>query len=425
MGQEADDRPIDASFDAFLGCLGDDQTREDESCPRRDECAMTSSSVVVVVVANVAPTAPPSSIPRCDGDVADDDVTKTANGPSSFSLVDFLIGDTYRSVGSGILGKGLGGCVRECAHVVTGNRYAVKTMTKVDDDDGDITREISILRRMSHPNIVRLVDVIEDDEWIHLVTDLCTGGSLFNGIVEKRRTSGAGGGCYGENDASRMVRELLDAVSYMHERGIVHRDIKAENVLFDTTDVDSPIKVIDFGLAVDRLPSAGTVAGEDEGASMMTDAVGSPYYVAPEVLRGEYDMSCDVWSVGILTYVLLCGYPPFNGMDRADIYRSVLTGRYRFPSRDWSGISRQALDFVRRLLVVDVTSRLTAREALMHPWITRTGFDDAGDIEHGRASARADEGTSKTKRQSTTLEKRANVRGFDLVRWVNRKVHAQ
>jgi hypothetical protein len=413
-----DDRPADASFDAFLGYLGDDQTREDASSPRDDDDgdvdATTSSSFTAVVAPNVPRT----------------------NGPSSSPFADRIIGDTYRIIGNGMLGEGLSGCVRECAHVVSGRRYAVKSIARVDDDDGDATREASILRRMSHPNVVRLVDAIEDDDRMHLVMDLCAGGSLFDGIVDRRgrrtttTTTGAaaGGGCYGEDDASRMVREVLDAVSYMHERGIVHRDIKAENVLFVTKDADSPIRVIDFGLAVDgRIPSErGTMEGEGgvDASDTMTDAVGSPYYVAPEVLRGRYGMSCDVWSVGVLAYVLLCGYPPFNGVNRTDVYRSVLAGRYRFPSRDWDGITPAGLDFVKRLLEVDVARRMTAREALMHPWITRKGCGN-DIVVRGGASARGGDVSKTRSRQSTTPERRANVRGFDLVHWVNRKVHAQ
>ncbi|KAL3823448.1 hypothetical protein ACHAXA_010208 [Cyclostephanos tholiformis] len=401
MRQEVVDHHIyGGSFDDFLAYLGEGQSRGEGASCRRDDATM-----------------PPSSS------------SSSSPSPSSSSSVD--IGDRYRIVGDTMLGEGLGGCVRECVDVVTGVHYAVKTVPRVRDDADHaicLSREISILREMSHRNIVRLFDVREDGTSVHLVTDLCTGGSLFDRIVGGRANGdddgscGDGDGrshrrrrrCFAEDDASRILGEILDAVSYMHGRGVVHRDIKAENVLFVTSDMDSSIRVIDFGLALDRRAGGG---GNDV-PTMLTEAVGSPYYVAPEVLRGKYDESCDIWSVGVIAYVLLCGYPPFNGSDRKGIYNSVLAGRYRFPSKDWNGISREAMDFVRRLLEVDTTKRMTAEEALVHPWIRRTDIDD------GTASSKR-EGVNEKRCRLALLEKKANVRGFDLVRWINRKVHAQ
>ncbi len=308
-----------------------------------------------------------------------------------------------------MLGAGLGGSVSECANRATGIRYAVKTMPKGDEEQAEsLVREVALLRDMNHRGIIRLVDVFEDDECVHLVTDLCAGGSLFERIIKKKKVGG-GDRRFAEGDASRMIREILDAVSYMHRRGVAHRDIKAENLLFETTEDDSPVRVIDFGLA--RVH----VGGRD---GPMTDSVGSPYYVAPEVLRGEYDRSCDLWSVGVVAYVLLCGYPPFNGADREKIYRAVLDGRYRFPSRDWDGTSREAIDFVRRLLEVDASRRMTAEQALVHPWITRSG-DDSTD----GARTRKEVG----QRKARPLIDDVIVNGWApaLFRWAHRKVHVQ
>ncbi len=333
-----------------------------------------------------------------------------------------------------MLGAGLGGTVSECVDRATGIRYAVKTMPKKGggDDDDDVARtadslarEISLLRSMDHRGIVRLVDVFEDDERVHLVTDLCAGGSLFERIIEKKKkmavgvgVGGGGGGggcrrgCFAEADASRIIRETLDAVSYMHRMGVAHRDIKAENLLLATADDGdgSPVRVIDFGLAREH------ERGRD---GPMVDPVGSPYYVAPEVLRGEYDASCDLWSIGVVAYVLLCGYPPFNGPDRGGIYRSVLDGRYRFPPRDWDGTSREAIDFVRRLLEVDASRRMTAEQALAHPWMTtRSG----GDVSGARARKEV-AGRQKVR----SLLDGVIIHGWApaLFHWAHRRVHVQ
>ncbi|KAL3823285.1 hypothetical protein ACHAXA_003433, partial [Cyclostephanos tholiformis] len=261
-----------------------------------------------------------------------------------------------------ILGSGYHGSVRECIDRATGLRYAVKTISKSDPRVRPecIVREAIISSEMNHPNFVRLVDVFEDSTRVHLVTDLCEGGELFQKIIDRSSLPVGGAACFTEEEAARTMSQILNAVSYMHSRNIVHRDLKPENILFETADEDSPAKIIDFGLARRH------VAHE----APMSNVTGTPYYIAPEVLRRQYDKSCDMWSLGVIAYVLLCGYPPFNGRDDDDIHRSILRGWYCFPSREWGGVSREALDFIRRLLEKDTKKRMTAEQALMHPWIT-------------------------------------------------------
>mmetsp|Transcript_1073 Transcript_1073/g.2142 ORF Transcript_1073/g.2142 Transcript_1073/m.2142 type:complete len:392 (-) Transcript_1073:156-1331(-) len=276
-----------------------------------------------------------------------------------------------------ILGTGHHGSVRECIDRVTGQHFAVKSIRKSDPSimPGGLAREIILLREMKHPSIVQLVDVYEDADYVHLVTDLCTGGELFDKICEKSSNRDNGAACFAEDEAARIMFQILVAVSYMHKRGIVHRDIKPENILFETTDEDSPIKIIDFGL------SRKHYGGQEPP---MTSVVGTPYYIAPEVLRKKYDKSCDLWSVGVIAYILLCGYPPFNGANNDQTHRRVLRGRYYFPAEDWKDVSIEAMDFIHRMLQMDPRKRMTVEQALNHPWITRHINNDAAMSDDDR-----------------------------------------
>jgi len=225
-----------------------------------------------------------------------------------------------------------------------------------------LAREIMLLKEMKHRSIVRLVDVHEDSEYVHLVTDLYRGGELFDKILELSSNGDNGATCFAEGQAARLIHQILAAVSYMHEHGVVHRDLKPESILFETSDENSPIKIIDFGLSRKHDRSIEPAMGS---------IVGTPYYIAPEVLRKCYDKSCDLWSVGVITYILLCGYPPFNGANNKETHAAVRRGRYSFPSEDWSHTSREAMQFISRLLQKDPRKRMTVDQALNHPWIRK------------------------------------------------------
>eukprot|EP00602_Paraphysomonas_sp_CaronLab_P005513 CAMPEP_0185023902 /NCGR_PEP_ID=MMETSP1103-20130426/6506_1 /TAXON_ID=36769 /ORGANISM="Paraphysomonas bandaiensis, Strain Caron Lab Isolate" /LENGTH=438 /DNA_ID=CAMNT_0027556691 /DNA_START=177 /DNA_END=1493 /DNA_ORIENTATION=+ len=219
---------------------------------------------------------------------------------------------------------------------------------------------------MDHPNIIRLVDVFEDDKYLHLVTELCTGGELFDRIIEKTKSAE---GHYSEQDAATIIKSVLNAIEYCHHvHNICHRDLKPENFLFATPESDSELKIIDFGLS-----------RYDDEIEHMSTKVGTPYYIAPEVLsRGKYDKECDLWSIGVVCYVLLCGYPPFYGDTDAEIFASVKKGEFDFPSPDWDDISSQAKQFIRACLKTDASKRPTAREALEHPWFTVASQSSVG-----------------------------------------------
>mmetsp|Transcript_34205 Transcript_34205/g.60150 ORF Transcript_34205/g.60150 Transcript_34205/m.60150 type:complete len:403 (-) Transcript_34205:113-1321(-) len=277
-----------------------------------------------------------------------------------------------------VLGTGHHGTVRECIDRATCQRYAVKSIRKSNPavKPGSLAREIMLLREMKHRSIVQLVDVYEEADYVHLVTDLCTGGELFDKIVEKSSNSDNGAVCFAEEEAARIMQQILTAVSSMHKRGIVHRDIKPENILFETTDEDSSVKIIDFGLSRKYYGSIGEPP--------MSTIVGTPYYIAPEVLRKRYDKSCDLWSAGVIAYILLCGYPPFNGDTNKQTHKSVLRGRYCFPAEDWKGVSREAMDFIHRMLQMDPRKRMTAEQALRHPWIVKHANTDMMMTEEDR-----------------------------------------
>ncbi len=174
--------------------------------------------------------------------------------------------------------------------------YAIKSIRKSRVSKIEVLkREIDILKDVNHPNIIRLIEVHEDDKYLHLITDLCTGGELFDRIIAKTQSAE---GHFSERDAAKLIHSILDAIQYCHdEKRIVHRDLKPENFLYATEADDSPIKIIDFGLSrPDVSPN-----------SIMRTKVGTPYYVAPEVLKRKYTASCDIWSIGVISYILLCG----------------------------------------------------------------------------------------------------------------------
>ncbi|KAL7522088.1 hypothetical protein ACHAWX_006773 [Stephanocyclus meneghinianus] len=261
-----------------------------------------------------------------------------------------------------VLGVGHHGSVRRCIHRSTGKQFAVKSICKSDPSVKlqGIAREISLLKELKHRSMIQLVDVYEDSDFVHLVTELCQGGELFDRIVQK---SNAGKGCFSEQEAARILYQILNAVLYMQQHNVVHRDIKPENILFETTKEDSSIKIIDFGLARKHY--------DDRGEPPMTTVVGTPYYIAPDVLQKSYDKSCDLWSIGVIAYILFAGYPPFNGTSNKEVYNAVRNGMYYFPSEDWKHISIGARNFVMGLLQRDPMRRMTVEQALRHPWLER------------------------------------------------------
>lgn len=216
----------------------------------------------------------------------------------------------------------------------------------------DVRREVKILRSLNgHKNLVQFYDAYEDADNVYVVMELCKGGELLDKILSR-------GGKYSEEDAKAVMIQILSVVSFCHLQGVVHRDLKPENFLFTSKDENSPLKAIDFGLSDYVKP--------DE---RLNDIVGSAYYVAPEVLHRSYGTEADMWSIGVIAYILLCGSRPFWARTESGIFRAVLKTDPSFDEAPWPSLSVDAVDFVKRLLNKDYRKRLTAAQALSHPWL--------------------------------------------------------
>ncbi|KAI8146191.1 kinase-like domain-containing protein [Fennellomyces sp. T-0311] len=212
--------------------------------------------------------------------------------------------------------------------------------------------ELDILKSVRHPHIVSMHGLYESKEAVYIVTDLASGGELFQQLLKK--------GSYTEKDASNLVRQMLEGLSYLHDNDIVHRDIKPENLLFDTADENAKLMITDFGLSK-------ILKNHDD---ILMTACGTPGYVAPEVLlQTGHGKPVDLWSVGVITFTLLSGYTPFWGEDQATLFESIMSGKYEYDEDYWEDISDSAKDLIDRLLTFNPTRRVTAKEALEHPWI--------------------------------------------------------
>jgi len=264
--------------------------------------------------------------------------------------------DEFYDMSGRELGRGSFGSVQEVIHKASGNVRAVKNIPKSSLTATEaLAQEIEITRVLDHPNIVRLYEVFEDARCIYLVMEVCTGGELFDAILNA--DSG-----FSERSAARLMKQVVGAVFYMHSLGIVHRDLKPENFLLaeDVSIDDSALKLVDFGTA--RRTKPGTP---------MTTLTFTPYYVAPEVMKGSYNLNCDIWSLGVLLYVLLCGRPPFNGDSEEEILRSVRKGTFSFNKPAWQVVSDDAKDLIEKMLVIDAEKRHTAEQVLHHPWVDK------------------------------------------------------
>lgn len=255
-------------------------------------------------------------------DGAKDGADESSTAETGFKWVDDKITKFY-SIDKEELGSGSFGVVKKCRKKSNGKEYAVKMIDKAKVDVlDDLQREVKVMSQLEHPNIVRLYEVYDEPKQMCLVLEMVEGGELFDRVAEAT--------FFSEKDAARTIAQLCDALAYMHARDIVHRDLKPDNILLSSAALDAPIKITDFGFA-------RTMAGSE----IMKTACGTPEYVAPEVLRNEGYTSgaVDMWSTGVILYVLLCGFPPFDDPDLPVLFEKIMGGEVEFPSPWWDDIS--------------------------------------------------------------------------------------
>uniref|UniRef100_A0A3B5QIB6 calcium/calmodulin-dependent protein kinase n=1 Tax=Xiphophorus maculatus TaxID=8083 RepID=A0A3B5QIB6_XIPMA len=253
------------------------------------------------------------------------------------------------------LGKGAFSVVKRCMKISTGHEYAAKiinTKKLSARDHQKLEREARICRLLKHANIVRLHDSISEEGFHYLVFDLVTGGELFEDIVAREY--------YSEADASHCIQQILEAVLHCHQMGVVHRDLKPENLLLASKLKGAAVKLADFGLAIE-------VQGDQQA---WFGFAGTPGYLSPEVLRKDpYSKPVDMWACGVILYILLVGYPPFWDEDQHRLYQQIKAGAYDFPSPEWDTVTAEAKDLINKMLTINPAKRVTAADALKHPWI--------------------------------------------------------
>ncbi|XAR53791.1 Non-specific serine/threonine protein kinase [Bertholletia excelsa] len=290
-------------------------------------------------------------------------MTRPAQKPD----LDTILGKPFEDIRSKYtlgkeLGRGQFGVTYFCTDNSTGQTYACKSILKRklrnNNDREDVKREIQIMQHLSgQPNIVEFKGAYEDRQSVHVVMELCAGGELFDRIIAR--------GHYTERAAAAICRSIVNVVHICHFMGVMHRDLKPENFLLSSKDEGAMLKATDFGLSVFI-----------EEGKVYRDIVGSAYYVAPEVLRRSYGKEIDIWSAGVILYILLSGVPPFWAETEKGIFDAILQGEIDFESQPWPSISNSAKDLVRKMLTQDPKKRITSAQVLEHPWIREGGASD-------------------------------------------------
>jgi len=259
------------------------------------------------------------------------------------------------------LGAGSFGVTYLCTQITTGKCYACKCISKSNlvsqKEKKRVEREVDILRLINlkeHPNIVALKDILEDDDHVYIVMELCEGGTILDCMVKN--------GSFDESRAAQMIKEIASAIEACHGFGIVHRDLKLENLLFQTKDKGSAVKIIDFGLAQFF-----------ERSKVLTDVVGTPTYIAPEVMECAHGPKVDIWSLGVVLYILLTKSTPFNDLTFKYVKEEIMIMKCHdlFAKNSWPHISKGAKDLIQKMLTYNVNERLSASEVLKHPWILK------------------------------------------------------
>ena len=256
------------------------------------------------------------------------------------------------------IGKGGFGRVYKVHHKLSNQYRAMKIIqckSLSENHSSTINKEINILKNLDHPNIIKVYEFYQSEKYVYIINELCTGGELFDKIVDVK--------FFSENVASNIMRQLLSAVAYCHENGVIHRDLKPENILIENSEEKDKdffhIKVIDFGTC------------EILKKKKLTEQIGTSFYIAPEVIKNSYNEKCDLWSCGVILYILLCGSPPFYGKNEKEIFKKIIEGNFTFRHKIWKKISSEAKNLVLKLLQVNPSKRLSAKEALEDIWFKK------------------------------------------------------
>lgn len=267
----------------------------------------------------------------------------------------FQIYEAFKLIGEGSYGK-----VYIVRHKEAGVQRAMKLISKklskmTPEKEKELIQEIEIIKKLDHPNILKVYEYYNTDKRLFIISELCTGGELFDKIVERKYFS--------EKQAAHIMKQILSAVYFCHLNNVIHRDLKPENILIETLEERDElffsIKVIDFGTS--------SIYSKNK---MLQEKTGTAYYIAPEVLKNSYNEKCDLWSCGVIMYILLSGVPPFYGEDDKEIFQRVLNGKYDMNSPVWDEVSPQAKNLISLLLEKDISKRLSAENAIKHKWFT-------------------------------------------------------
>jgi len=294
----------------------------------------------------------------------------------------------------GMLGEGSYGQVCRGKNKSTGAMRAVKAIDRSKiPDEKKFEEEVTIQQQLDHTNIVRLYEVFKDAKRVYLVMELCTGGELFDRIVAETEKN-EDGTAFGEGQCATYMHQIIGAMYYLHSKCFVHRDIKPENFLMQNESKEAEIKVIDFGLAKAFAP----------GDKPMKTRAGTPYYVAPEVLGGSYDEKCDIWSCGVIMYILLCGYPPFHGESDKEILAKVKKGVFDFPKEDWGKVSQDGKDMIQSMLKKNPADRPSAKAVLELKWMADRNKKEDSKLAHDFGTRlKSFRGVSKIKKLALTV----------------------
>lgn len=280
-----------------------------------------------------------------------------------------VVEEIYEIDEENIIGEGAMSVVKSCTRRADHKLFAIKILNKLQLSKEELTKvhdEVEIMNQIDHPHCVRMYECYESPEKIYMILEMLSGGELFDRIIAKSY--------FGEEMAAKIVRDIAAAVNYLHVKNIAHRDLKPENLIYQTEDEDSPVKIADFGL--------GKI-GWHACAPALRTKCGTPGYTAPEILLGQpYDCRVDNWSLGVVLYVLLCGFPPFFHEKESELVRLICEGSYTFPSPFWDDVSEPARDLIQKLLVVDPHKRFTSKDIMNHSWVMGHCSKESFDSKH-------------------------------------------